>query len=47
MSLPTIEEITNFYLYGISAKPDDFESDEILRVDAPIVIEVNMNEYID
>jgi hypothetical protein len=35
MSLPTIEEMTNYYLYGAPTKPADIETDEILRIDVP------------
>jgi hypothetical protein len=47
VSLPTIEEITNYYLYGVPTKPEDLETDAILRIDEPIELEIDINEFMD
>lgn len=47
-TLPTAEEITNFYLYGSKTKPADMTSDQLIR---PTGITTNwnidVNEYMD
>jgi Ca2+-binding RTX toxin-like protein len=47
MALPTIEEITNYYLYGGPTRPTDLESVDILRLDLPIQIDVNISEFMN
>jgi hypothetical protein len=47
LSLPTIEEITNYYLYGVPTKPEDLETDAILRIDEPFELEIDINEFMD
>ena len=47
MSLPTIEEITNLYLYGRLAKPSNLTSDSLLRVDVPIKYDVDINGFMN
>lgn len=32
MSLPTAEEITNLYLYGVKTKPDNISDNNLIRI---------------
>jgi hypothetical protein len=48
MSLPTAEEITNLYLYGVKTKPDNISDNNLIRSNAEkTLITVNVNEYMD
>ena len=44
MSLPTIEEITNLYLFGQKTKPTDLLNDELIRTN-PTPSQVYTYEY--
>jgi hypothetical protein len=48
MSLPTIEEMTNLYLYGSTKKPVDLKDSILIRSASHVTnIDVDINEYMD
>lgn len=49
MSLPTIQQITNLYLYGTSTTPQNLFDDSLIREESleSIDIHVDINEYMD
>jgi hypothetical protein len=48
MALPTIEQMTNLYLYGSTVKPQNLESDNLIRGTNEVTnFSVDMAEYLD
>ncbi|MBU2714403.1 hypothetical protein [Zooshikella harenae] len=48
MSLPTVEEMTNLYLYGEKTTPSDLSDESLIRdKDYRTPIEVDVNDYMD
>lgn len=48
MALPTAEEVTNYYLYGSSKRPDDLTDPSILEwkeKKEKVTVDVDVNEY--
>lgn len=45
MALPTAEEITNLYLYGVSKRPQNLLDPSLSQPRAGVVLSVDVNDY--